>query len=127
MVGAARGPLITVDENTTLSGDAPVLRALAEAGVGVGLDGYGSDSASLVRFRGLPFTELRLDGTLVAAAGREGSRPRRFATSSTSPTPSSSPSSPPGSTTRGHEPRSSASAATRRRAGSGGNPSPPVR
>jgi len=63
---------IAVDENTTLSGDAPVLRALAEAGVGVGLDGYGSDSASLVRFRGLPFTELRLDGTLVAAAGREG-------------------------------------------------------
>ena len=63
---------ITVDENTTLSGDAPVLRALAEAGVGVGLDGYGSDSASLVRFRGLPFTELRLDRTLVAAAGREG-------------------------------------------------------
>lgn len=63
---------ITVDENTTLSGDAPVLRALAEAGVGVGLDGYGSDSASLVRFRGLPFTELHLDRTLVAAAGREG-------------------------------------------------------
>ena len=63
---------IAVDENTTLSEGAPVLRALGEAGVGLGLDGYGSDSASLVRFRDLPFTELHLDGTLVAAAGREG-------------------------------------------------------
>jgi diguanylate cyclase (GGDEF)-like protein/PAS domain S-box-containing protein len=63
---------IAVDENTTLSGNVPVLRALAEAGVGIGLDGYGSDSASLVRLRGLPFTELHLDGALVAAALREG-------------------------------------------------------
>lgn len=63
---------IAVDENTTLSGNVPVLRALAEAGVGIGLDGYGSDSASLVRLRGLPFTELHLDGALIAGALGEG-------------------------------------------------------
>ena len=63
---------ITVDENTTLSMAAPVLHALAEKGVGVALGDYGSDSASLLRLRGLPFTELRLDGSLVASARREG-------------------------------------------------------
>jgi EAL domain-containing protein (putative c-di-GMP-specific phosphodiesterase class I) len=63
---------ITVDENTTLSMAAPVLHALAENGVGVALGNYGSDSASLLRLRGLPFTELRLDGSLVASARREG-------------------------------------------------------
>jgi diguanylate cyclase (GGDEF)-like protein/PAS domain S-box-containing protein len=63
---------ITVDENTALPMEAPVLHALAEKGVGVALDNYGSDSASLLRLRRLPFTELRLDGSLVLAARREG-------------------------------------------------------
>jgi diguanylate cyclase (GGDEF)-like protein/PAS domain S-box-containing protein len=63
---------ITVDENTTLSLEAPVLRSLAEQGIGVALDDYGSDSASLLRLRSLPCTELRLDSSLVAAARREG-------------------------------------------------------
>ena len=63
---------ITVDENTTLSLEAPVLRSLAKMGVGVALDGYGSDSTSLLRLRALPFTELRLDGSLLASARREG-------------------------------------------------------
>jgi diguanylate cyclase (GGDEF)-like protein/PAS domain S-box-containing protein len=59
---------ITVDENTTLSMEAPVLQSLAKMGVGVALDDYGSDSTSLLRLRALPFTELRLD----ASARREG-------------------------------------------------------
>jgi diguanylate cyclase (GGDEF)-like protein/PAS domain S-box-containing protein len=63
---------ITVDENTTLSMEAPVLRSLAKMGVGVALDDYGSDSTSLLRLRALPFAELRLDGSLVASARREG-------------------------------------------------------
>jgi diguanylate cyclase (GGDEF)-like protein/PAS domain S-box-containing protein len=63
---------ITVDENTTLSMEAPVLQSLANMGVGVALDDYGSDSTSLLRLRALPFTELRLDGSLVASARREG-------------------------------------------------------
>ncbi len=63
---------ITVDENTTLSMEAPVLQSLAKMGVGVALDNYGSDSTSLLRLRALPFTELRLDGSLVASARREG-------------------------------------------------------
>lgn len=63
---------ITVDENTTLSLEAPVLRSLAKMGVGVALDDYGSDSTSLLRLRALPFTELRLDGSLLASARREG-------------------------------------------------------
>ena len=63
---------ITVDENTTLSREVPVLASLAEKGIGVALDDYGSDSASLLRLRGLPVAELRLDGPLVAAAGRDG-------------------------------------------------------
>jgi diguanylate cyclase (GGDEF)-like protein/PAS domain S-box-containing protein len=63
---------ITVDENTTLSMEAPVLQSLAKMGVGVALDDYGSDSTSLLRLRALPFTELRLDGSLVASARREG-------------------------------------------------------
>ena len=56
---------ITVDENTSLSLEAPVLRSLAKMGVGVALDDYGSDSTSLLRLRALPFTELRLDGRCV--------------------------------------------------------------
>ncbi|MGA3183997.1 MAG: EAL domain-containing protein [Candidatus Dormibacteria bacterium] len=63
---------ITVDENTTLSMEAPVLQSLAKMGVGVALDDYGSDSTSLLRLRALPFTELRLDVSLVASAHREG-------------------------------------------------------
>ena len=63
---------ITVDENTTLSMEAPVLQSLANMGVGVALDDYGSDSTSLLRLRALPFTELRLDGSLVASARNEG-------------------------------------------------------
>jgi diguanylate cyclase (GGDEF)-like protein/PAS domain S-box-containing protein len=63
---------ITVDENTTLSMEAPVLQSRAKMGVGVALDNYGSDSTSLLRLRALPFTELRLDGSLVASARREG-------------------------------------------------------
>jgi diguanylate cyclase (GGDEF)-like protein/PAS domain S-box-containing protein len=62
---------ITVDENTTLSLEAPVLRSLAEKGIGIALDGYGSDSTSLLRLRSLPFSELRLDRALVAAARGE--------------------------------------------------------
>ena len=63
---------ITVDENTSLSLEAPVLRSLAKMGVGVALDDYGSDSTSLLRLRALPFTELRLDGSLLASARHEG-------------------------------------------------------
>jgi diguanylate cyclase (GGDEF)-like protein len=63
---------ITVDENTTLSLEAPVLRSLAKMGVGIALDDYGSDSTSLLRLRALPFTELRLDGSLLASARHEG-------------------------------------------------------
>ena len=63
---------ITIDENTALPVEAPVLHSLAEGGVGLALDRYGSGSASLLRLRGLPFAELRLEGSLVASAQGEG-------------------------------------------------------
>jgi EAL domain-containing protein (putative c-di-GMP-specific phosphodiesterase class I) len=60
------------EETEIISMEAPVLRSLAKMGVGVALDDYGSDSTSLLRLRALPFAELRLDGSLVASARREG-------------------------------------------------------
>jgi diguanylate cyclase (GGDEF)-like protein/PAS domain S-box-containing protein len=63
---------ITVDENTTLSAEAPVLRALAEKGIGIALDGFGSDQTSLLRLRSLSISELRLDRALSASATGEG-------------------------------------------------------
>lgn len=57
---------VTVDENTTLSAHPPVLQALADQGVGLAVDNFASGSASLVRFRELPFTELRLDPAVMA-------------------------------------------------------------
>lgn len=49
----------------------PQLRMLRETGVDIALAGYGVDSPSSDRLRGLPLTEVKLPGTLVRAA--EGS------------------------------------------------------
>ena len=66
--------VIHIDESTTLSLDAETLRSLAGSGVSLAVDNFGSDPTSLLRLRGLPFTELRLDPSLVASLRGSGSQ-----------------------------------------------------
>ncbi|MGA8015072.1 MAG: EAL domain-containing protein [Candidatus Dormiibacterota bacterium] len=63
---------VTIDENTSLAAETPVLGVLADSGHILGIDNYGSDSTSLLRLRGLPFSELGLDASVVATVRDEG-------------------------------------------------------
>ncbi len=49
-----------------------MLSMLADSGHILGIDNYGSNSTSLLRLRGQPFSELGLDASVVATVREEG-------------------------------------------------------
>ncbi|MGD0832876.1 MAG: EAL domain-containing protein [Candidatus Dormibacteria bacterium] len=65
---------IHIDESTTLSLDVETLNSLAGSGVSLAVDNFGSGPTSLLRLRGLPFTELRLDPAVAASLRGSGSQ-----------------------------------------------------